>query len=167
MRWLTERTTDRQKFKHVILFTFFILLYLNVARAILIFLAIHTSLPVETAGLYTAGNLAAFSLLNLVFTLGSAFLEERIFRLPLAIFIGKNIDLENILVIAVLLSVLFGLAHVNGTVAGQRIFVQGVSGFILSVLFLKCGMQGDYGKALMATTFTHFLYNVSLEGFGI
>ncbi|OGZ97663.1 MAG: hypothetical protein A2676_03635 [Candidatus Sungbacteria bacterium RIFCSPHIGHO2_01_FULL_51_22] len=54
------------------------------------------------------------------------------------------------------LSAIFGAAHGNII----NIFIQGVSGFMSLLLFLKCGgWQGRYVKALLTTGITHTLFN--------
>lgn len=84
-----------------------------------------------------------------------AFIEELLFRLPLAIPVKRNWSAGSILVVAAILSVLFGLAH-----GADHIFIQGVSGFIYSIVFLKCGgFQRKFFKAFLIVTATHFLFN--------
>ncbi len=86
-----------------------------------------------------------------------AALEELIFRLPLAIFLKYNIQPGALLVVAVLLSILFGLAH--GGLVGVPI--QGIMGLVFCVVFLKCGgLQMKYQKAFLSSTAVHFTYNI-------
>jgi membrane protease YdiL (CAAX protease family) len=95
---------------------------------------------------------------------GAAFIEEVIFRLPLAIIIEMRGSIVGVLAIALLLSAIFGFLH--GGI--HHIFIQGVVGFISCILFLKCGgLQRNYFKALAATTVTHFLFNAILVGIAI
>lgn len=89
------------------------------------------------------------------------FIEEIIFRLPLAIFIKKGWSIARVLVVALILSAVFGILH--GSI--YHIFTQGVGGFIYSVMFLKSGgLQGHYLKAVMVTTTTHLLFDAILIG---
>ncbi len=113
------------------------------------------------AGLSLAGqgNGPMLNIYSPVILLGSAFFEELIFRLPLAIFVRMGWSLEKVFVVAVPLSVFFGFLH--GGIS--HIFLQGVSGFIFSIVFLKCGgWQRNYTKALLASTATHFMFNAVL-----
>lgn len=86
-----------------------------------------------------------------------AFIEEAIFRLPLVIFIRRNWSPKSVLIIAVILSVIFGLFH-----AGiQSLPMQGVSGFLLSLVFLKCGgLQRKFFKAYLSSTAAHLISNL-------
>ncbi|MBI5046037.1 MAG: CPBP family intramembrane metalloprotease [Candidatus Niyogibacteria bacterium] len=85
-----------------------------------------------------------------------AFFEELLFRLPLALFVRVGWSLNRVLIIAIAISMYFGFSH--GGVS--HIFVQGVDGFIFSMVFLKCGgWQKHYAKALLASSTTHFMYN--------
>ena len=86
-----------------------------------------------------------------------AFLEECIFRLiPLSIVIGAGCKFRAVVFTAILSSVIFGLVHGNV----YCIFFQGFGGLIYCFLFMKCGgLQKKYGRALLVTTITHFLYN--------
>ncbi len=84
-----------------------------------------------------------------------AFIEELLFRLPLAIPVKLNWSSRNVLVVTVILSALFGWAH-----GADHIFIQGMSGFIYSIIFLKCGgFQKKFSKAFLSVVATHFLFN--------
>lgn len=86
-------------------------------------------------------------------------LEELTFRFPLAILAWLQYSLGSVLVFALVLSIFFGLAHGSP----EHILLQGVSGFFLSLLFLKCGgLQGRPFKALACAFSAHWLYNASL-----
>lgn len=88
-----------------------------------------------------------------------AFIEEVMFRLPLAIAITYEWSVRWLFIFMVVLSVLFGISH--GSV--YNIPVQGAIGLMFSILFLKCGgMEERYKKAILATTTAHFLYNGAL-----
>lgn len=97
-----------------------------------------------------------------------AFIEELLFRFPLLALTDERWSTTKILICASVSSASFGFFH--GGV--YHIFLQGVSGFIFCILFLKCG--GFRGiqwkgavKALTATTTVHFLYNVVRFGITI
>ncbi len=94
-------------------------------------------------------------------------IEEVLYRLPLALllllrlhilrFDQRPINTWPFIFLAVaILSVGFGYAH--GGV--DHIFVQGVTGFCFSLLFIKCGgNNGRFVKALACTIIAHFLFN--------
>lgn len=86
----------------------------------------------------------------------AAFLEEFLFRLPLTFLMEMKLSLDKVIGAAIVSSIVFGLCH-GGF---GNIFIQGVCGFLYSILFLKCGgYNGKYLKALVVTSSTHFLYN--------
>lgn len=86
--------------------------------------------------------------------------EEIIFRVPLGL-IAPHVQLPITLTAAVTSSVLFGYLH--GGIS--HIAIQGISGFIYSIIFLKCGgMKGKRLKPLLASTSAHFLGNVLIMG---
>lgn len=86
----------------------------------------------------------------------AAFFEEVVFRLPLAIFLRKSVELQITLCITVLFSVVFGLSHGGW----WNVPAQGLHGFIMSLIFLKCGgIQRKYGKAILASWSVHLFYN--------
>ncbi len=97
--------------------------------------------------------------INLIFPLilfGSAFFEELIFRAPLIGVIKMGWPKYKIIISATIFSAAFGMCH--GSI--YNIFIQGVSGFMYCVLFLKCGgIQKKYNKALITTTTAHFSFN--------
>ena len=85
-----------------------------------------------------------------------ALIEEVIYRLPLSIFVKLKFPTWAIMIVAIILSVIFGLAHGNAL----NILVQGWAGLLYSILYLKCGgMQGKPGKAIFVTTLAHSLHN--------
>jgi len=95
----------------------------------------------------------------LLISLKYALFEELLFRFPLAILVWLQYSLGNLLVFALMFSILFGLAHGSP----ENILIQGVFGFMLSLLFLKCGgLQGRPFKALACTFAAHWLYNASV-----
>lgn len=100
-----------------------------------------------------------FTFMFYVTLLGSAALEEAAFRYPITI----AVDLESrvgtfplVIVSAIALSILFGYLH-GGILF---IFIQGVSGLLYSVLFLKCGGYARKALKPVATcTAAHFAWN--------
>lgn len=94
--------------------------------------------------------------LPLLVILFMAFIEEVKFRLPLSVFVWLKLPTWGIMLVAILLSVLFGLLHGNG----YNIPLQGFGGLLYSILYLKCGgMQKKPGKAIIVTTLAHALHN--------
>jgi len=86
-----------------------------------------------------------------------AAIEEIFFRfIPLyfARLLTKKTSI--ILFVAIISSIIFGDLHGNA----WHIFLQGISGFILCVVYLKCGgMQGKIIKPLSCSTLSHFGFN--------
>ena len=95
------------------------------------------------------------------FAFGAA-AEEFLFRfLPLVAIlqITKNAPKNDgwVLGVTIASSMLFGYLH--GGV--PFIFLQGVLGFLLSVVFLKCGgFQGKFLKAIVASSLCHLAFNL-------
>ena len=89
-----------------------------------------------------------------------AFFEEIIYRFPIS-WIVKTSDkrLSSVIFASVILSLVFGLAHGHFL----NILIQGVCGFMWSILYLKCGgFEGKILKPLIVTTLVHATYNFSL-----
>lgn len=94
-----------------------------------------------------------------VILLGLATMEEVMFRFPLALFVEGDWRMGDILIVAVLLSALFGILH-GGLI---NIFLQGVGGFLWSLVFLKCGgAEKNYAKGVLASTLCHFFFNCAV-----
>lgn len=90
-----------------------------------------------------------------------AALEELIFRLPLALFVRKNVRPLTLVSATLLLSLFFGLGH-GGWVG---VPMQGVMGIVFCIVFLKCGgLEKNYRKAFFSSTFVHFSYNAIAIG---
>ncbi|MCX6736470.1 MAG: CPBP family glutamic-type intramembrane protease [Candidatus Parcubacteria bacterium] len=84
-------------------------------------------------------------------------MEETVFRL-FPVFLAKKLKFskKEILVLVAISSAVFGCLHGNA----YNIFFQGVSGFLFSLLFLKCGgLQEHYGKAFVSSSASHYLFN--------
>ena len=101
----------------------------------------------------------------LVFLFSAAMIEEVIFRhVPLLIAVlmyGKSPRIIGVMVVS---SIIFGLIH-GGPL---NLVFQGVGGFFLSIIFLKCGgFQMRPLKALFASTTAHFLYNLIIFFIGM
>jgi membrane protease YdiL (CAAX protease family) len=91
------------------------------------------------------------------FLLYAAACEELVFRLPLG-FLAERWGASYKLLIGVILSsMLFGIIHGNP----YHLLMQGVSGILYSMIFLKCGGSNrNYIKAFLSCIAAHFLYNI-------
>src|SRR3989344_6876434 len=154
MRWLKEEARGAALFGLIIGTLLLALAYALAALPVLALLKFDLPpLSRERIPIFT------FSFPFFLFTVAAV--EEIVFRFPLAIAIYFELSLKRVLIVALVLSALFGIAH--GGI--HNIFIQGVSGFIYSILFLKAGgLQKNYTKALTVTTTMHFLYNMTLVG---
>ena len=132
-----------------------IFLFVNLSIVILYLFNIHIP-PVPAAKTLFAQPV------NLVLVLAiliGALVEEILFRFPLSILglIGAGPQLT--LLGACILSGIFGWCH--GGVS--HVLIQGPFGFLLSMLYLKCGgYQGNVVKALFTTTLVHAGFNLFL-----
>ncbi len=84
-----------------------------------------------------------------------AWIEEVVFRLPLSIAVTNGWSLSAILACAVFLSIIFGLSH-----GRYNIFIQGVSGIFLSLLFLKCSEVAFITFKIMLARQDLHVYNI-------
>lgn len=110
------------------------------------------------------GKVQILTLYFPIFLASAVFAEEALFRLPLAIFIDRGWPVAKIMGAALLLSAAFGFIH--GGI--RHILVQGGFGFILSVMFLKCGgLKKNYLKAIAVTTASHLLFDAVLVGIAL
>jgi len=91
-----------------------------------------------------------------LFLFVAALVEELLFRFPLVFYIENWGNSWQLFTAIILFSIIFGAVH--GSV--KNIFLQGVFGFIYSLIFLKCGgLQGRYVKALCMSTLAHVTTN--------
>lgn len=86
--------------------------------------------------------------------------EELLFRFfPLYSSVEAYGISKKVLLYAIGASIIFGLLHGSFF----NIFIQGVSGFLYCLLFLKCGgFQKKYIRAFFVTTTSHFFFNGSV-----
>jgi len=94
-----------------------------------------------------------------VFIVVAAIIEEFLFRfLPLAIMLVLNTPIKTVLIVSMVVSVLFGINHASVI----QVFIQGVSGFVLSLLFLKVSgtNKPNYRKAYFAVFLNHFIFKM-------
>lgn len=152
MRWLEKEARGKQVF--FLIAVCLIVKYIYTYAVLILFHFTHVELPPPSRDKIELTWHTPFWLLLFVV------IEEIAFRLfPLIITIELNWSLSRILLVAVAISVIFGVLH-GGAL---YIFVQGVFGFVYSLMFLKCGgLNGRYFKALATTTTTHFLWNGTL-----
>lgn len=120
------------------------------------FISVHAPLANQTATVTELKSLGPVIVWPVLFIAAAA--EELIFRLfPLvAAFLIFGRRLIPVLAIALGASLIFGVLHGNYL----NIFIQGASGFLLSLLFLKCGgYNGNILKAVASSSLGHFLLN--------
>lgn len=100
------------------------------------------------------------SLYFFIFLATAAISEEIVFRFfPLHIVVEIIKNPRVVLIVAIIVSIIFGYLHGNW----QKIFLQGITGFVLSCVYLKCGgFQKRWLKALAASSLTHILFNLTL-----
>jgi len=85
--------------------------------------------------------------------------EEAVFRLPLGFAMRQGLSIGKVLCLAGISSVIFGILH-GGL---DHIPVQGLSGFLDCILFIKCAGGGrSIQKAMVAVVSTHYLYDLAL-----
>lgn len=101
----------------------------------------------------------------LIFLFSAAMVEEALFRFfPLLIAValwGKSRLIIGVMVVS---SIIFGFIH-GGPI---NLIFQGVGGFFLCIIFLKCGgFQKRPLKALLSSTTAHFLYNLVIFSLGV
>ena len=102
-----------------------------------------------------------------------AFIEELLFRwspIFLLIILSGRKPVPLLLLASLASSVYFGFAH---GLNWHCLYLQGVAGFIFSLVFIKCSSPNSRrifllnNKAILVTTIIHALYNLTLVSFGI
>jgi len=152
MRWLEREARGKWVYFYIFICLTFTFVYTYSFFALIHFFNVHTHHP-DREGIelvwYTPFLLFVCALI-----------EEIVFRfLPLHIVIDRKWSLSKILLVAAVMSVVFGIAH-GGIFF---ILIQGVFGFVCSIMFLKCGgLEKRYFKAVAVTTTVHFLWNGAL-----
>lgn len=106
------------------------------------------------------GDLKIFSISFPFVLLFGAMLEEYVFRLvPLKFVLNRNIGFEELTKVVLVVSAFFGYIH--GGI--EHVFIQGLGGIVLSVVFLKCGgLNKNYRKAYICSTASHYSFNMIL-----
>lgn len=151
MSWIKEEVKGKDIIPFIAICLLLCFLCSNLAVVILFWLNMYTPPPKI--------GIATLTWYIPIFLLSFAFIEEIIFRLPLAIFIQLEWPINEIVFMAIFYSAIFGFYHGGIT----NIFIQGVGGFILCIIFLKCGgYQKKYLKAIIISTLAHFFYNAIL-----
>ena len=150
-RWLEKEACGKQLYGYLAGFVVAGFLWDVIAAEILYLLGIDFSSLSKTEK-----NIPMLTLTFPLVLIAGALLEEVLFRLPLAFAVHMGWSVNNILAGAFVLSILFGALHGGA----PHILVQGGSGFLYSLLFLKCGgYQRKYLKALATASTAHFLHN--------
>jgi membrane protease YdiL (CAAX protease family) len=86
-----------------------------------------------------------------------AFVEELAFRaFPLSTGFSLGLRVKGLMFIAIVSSVVFGYLHGGYT----HIFIQGISGLIFCIIYLKCGcLEHKFFKPLFSATLAHASFN--------
>lgn len=152
MRWLEREARGKWVFFYIFIFLAAKFVYAFAAFLLLQYFGVD--IPPPSRGKVDIVWYTPFSLFI------SVLFEELAFRLfPLVIAIQSEWPTWGILLVAAVMSAIFGLLH--GGI--PYVFVQGVFGFAYSILFLKCGgLEKKYIKALSVTVAIHFLWNAIL-----
>ena len=152
--WLADEPKGRKNVPYIILYVFLAL----ISGALILNFFIMMSAPIvaQTAVQAELKNIGPVMIFPILFA--AAAFEELLFRLiPLAgavIIFGRRP--VPVLAVSVISSAVFGLLHGNFV----NIFVQGTNGFLLSLLFLKCGgFNGKSLKGFATSSLGHFLFN--------
>ncbi len=147
--WLGKEAQGKQIFGYIIgtitLAFFFTAFFLS------LFYSTHTDLSSMSKS--TADIVPGFLFLMII----PLITEEIMFRfLPLMWAKEMRFSIKGILIVALISSVFFGYIHGNA----YNIVFQGTTGFLFSLLFLKCGgMQSKYFKATCCTFTAHYMFN--------
>lgn len=153
LEWIEKEAKGREMLKLI-----FIFLVLNFAYNVIAFYSLSkmgVTFPMDTK----KPKFGMFTWYLPVLIAFAAFVEECAFRAPLAIVALDERKTSMVLLMAVFLSVVFGYVHGGASF----ILIQGVSGFLYSILFLKCGgLKTKILKPLTASTTLHFLFNSTL-----
>ncbi|MBI1957338.1 MAG: CPBP family intramembrane metalloprotease [Candidatus Niyogibacteria bacterium] len=167
-RWLEAEATGKRMYGLIVAVVLVSLMCSLFAAMIL------QSLGVELPPVVDESKLLGTPFIPLVahYIILAVLLEEIIFRfIPLSVAVRMKCSFTKLMAIAIASSVIFGFLHgilpalkrgdamefMNGV---PFIFIQGVSGFLLSIAFLKCGgYAGKFEKALLASTAIHGLEN--------
>jgi membrane protease YdiL (CAAX protease family) len=152
MEWIKKEIKSKNKIFYAIYFCICTLFLINCLIPIL-FNIFNISFISNSQKILNIKNTIGYSFFILLWI--QVFAEECVFRLPLWFF-RKN-SILTIFIMAILLSSVFGYLHGDF----KNILIQGMMGFVLSILFFKLGgIQKNYVNALFFTTLSHYLYNV-------
>lgn len=157
--WLEQEATDIEEILGLIWIFFCIDIAVSLIGIFVVEIIIGVKLP--ECGVYL---LKYPFYLFVLMLMGAVAIEEFIFRfIPLSIAYLLARKIWNFpflfIVFAVVSSFFFGWAH--GTI--YNVLIQGVSGILICLLFLKCGgYQGRIFKALLVTSCYHFFFNFVL-----
>ena len=119
-----------------------------------------SSAPTEVSITETENSIKILSLYFPCFLYFSAAIEEIIFRcIPLMLAVEILGTSKKVFLVAIFSLIIFGTSH-GGY---DHIFLQGISGFICCIVFLKCGgFNENYLKGFLSSTTSHFLFNMIL-----
>lgn len=153
-RWMADEAEGKKIF-------FYIGLYIPLALIVSLSIAeffeiVHAPISQQADTVTKLKNLGPLMVWPILFI--TVAIEEFTFRLA-PLFAAFSIFGEKptpLLISALVASAVFGFLHGNYS----NIFVQGASGFLLCLLFLKCGgFNGNIVKAFTTTSVAHFFFN--------
>jgi len=119
-----------------------------------------SDMPIEASVSETKDSIKMISLYLPCFLYASAALEEILFRLiPLTFAVEVWGTSKKVFLVAIVSSIIFGVLH-GGY---DHIFLQGISGFVYCIVFLKCGgLNENYIKGFLSSSTAHFLFNMTI-----
>lgn len=146
-QWLRKEATPKESL-------YLIIGVLAASLAYSVFLDIAFPGLMERLFRQPKAGLPILSPLTAAIVLITVFLEELMFRFPLAFF--RKLPFPVVMAMVAVLSVVFGRVHGSWL----NVPIQGVIGVMFSLLFLKLGgLNGSKGKALLLMTAIHFVYD--------
>lgn len=162
---VSEIETPKEKAKYIVGMIIVDLMLMIIITVCLISLNDYNVIDLSNVGNNTASPEELTNTLGILIFPGLflyAFIEELMFRFPLAAFNNKR-NLQIIMVL--IISSFFGWLHGNV----YNILIQGTSGVVLSITFLKCGgsSSNSFNKVmigLMCCTIVHALTNAIIIG---
>ncbi|MBI2038971.1 MAG: CPBP family intramembrane metalloprotease [Candidatus Niyogibacteria bacterium] len=166
-RWLETEATGKRMCGFIVAFALGGFVYATLV--VMFFHSLEVWLPLVVSESEFEQTPVILLAIGIIF---SVVFEEVLFRLvPLAAAVKMECSFPKLMAVIAVSSVIFGYLHgilpelqrgeaPDFLLATLFIFIQGVFGFLLSLVFLKCGgYAGKFKKAFLASTATHILYN--------
>ncbi len=150
--WLGEEAVGRKIWWYIFLFVIGNLIYCSVVIYLLQCIGVHLHERKNLGISFVTWSFFFLLLIDLAF-------EELFFRIPLIIPITLSWSTRAILLYAIPFSIVFGLLH-GGFL---NILIQGVAGFGLCILALKCGgLQGRPVRGFLVAYIAHVLFDITI-----